>query len=158
MQTCRSCALKKRIIEIAEVSANSSRFNSKMSVDLQQGNGFARMTRNELIYAVAYRADMTRIAAACAVGATFDTITAALKTGGEVKIIGFGHFKVIRQAARDGRHPRTGAPIEIKAAMRPRFLPSRGLRDAVKTMAPNEHGAQGGVTAVTLFGDCRCRP
>ena len=89
------------------------------------------MTKNELIYAVADKAQMTRIAAACAVEATFDAITAALRKGGPVKIMGFGQFKVTKQAAREGRHPQTGAPMKIKAAKRPRFSPGKRLKDAV---------------------------
>jgi DNA-binding protein HU-beta len=89
------------------------------------------MTRHELIYAVANKAQITKIAAASAVGATFDIITATLRKGGAVKIMRFGQFKVIKQAARKGRHPRTGAPMEIKAAKRPRFSACKGLRNAI---------------------------
>jgi DNA-binding protein HU-beta len=66
------------------------------------------MTKNELIYAVADKAQMTRIAAASAVEATFDAITAALRKGGAVKIMGFGQFRVTKLAERQGRHPQTG--------------------------------------------------
>jgi DNA-binding protein HU-beta len=89
------------------------------------------MTKHELIYAVAEKAQMTRIAAASAVEATFDVITATLRKGGAVKIMKFGQFKVTKQAARKGRHPQTGAPMEIKAARRPRFSAGKGLKDAV---------------------------
>ena len=66
------------------------------------------MTKNELIAAVADKAQITKTAAASAVDATFDAITGALKKGGEVKIMGFGNFKVVKRAAREGRDPRTG--------------------------------------------------
>ena len=89
------------------------------------------MTKNELIAAVADKAQMTKTAAAPAVDATFDAITAALKKGGEVKIMGFGNFRVVKRAAREGRDPRTGAPVKIKAARRPRFSAGKGLKDAV---------------------------
>jgi DNA-binding protein HU-beta len=90
-----------------------------------------QMTKNELIAAVADKAQMTKTAAASAVDATFDAITAALKKGGEVKIMGFGNFRVVKRAAREGRDPRTGAPVKIKAARRPRFSAGKGLKDAV---------------------------
>jgi DNA-binding protein HU-beta len=89
------------------------------------------MTKNELIAAVADKAQMTKTAAATAVDATFDAITATLKKGGEVKIMGFGNFRVVKRAAREGRDPRTGAPVKIKAAKRPRFSAGKGLKDAV---------------------------
>jgi DNA-binding protein HU-beta len=89
------------------------------------------MTKNELIEAVADKTHMPRLAAASAVEATFDCITAALKDGGEVKIMGFGNFRVIERAARDGRDPRTGAPVKIEASKRPRFSAGKGLKEAV---------------------------
>jgi DNA-binding protein HU-beta len=89
------------------------------------------MTKNELIAAVAAKTRLTRIAAASAVDATFDIITATLQDGGDVKIMGFGHFRVIRRAARSGRDPRTGAPVEIRASKRPRFAAGKGLTTAL---------------------------
>jgi DNA-binding protein HU-beta len=89
------------------------------------------MTKNELIATVADKASLTKISAATAVDATFDAITGALKRGGEVKIMGFGNFKVVRRAARDGRDPRTGSPVKIKAAKRPKFTAGKGLKEAV---------------------------
>jgi DNA-binding protein HU-beta len=89
------------------------------------------MTKNELIAAVADKAQMTKTAAASAVDATFDAITATLKKGGEVKIMGFGNFKVVRRAAREGRDPRNGTPVKIKASRRPRFSAGKGLKAAV---------------------------
>jgi len=89
------------------------------------------MTKNELIAAVADKTRMTKIAAAAAVEATFDVITATLRKGGEVKITGFGNFRVVKRAARDGRDPRTGAPVKVKASKRPRFAAGKGLKEAV---------------------------
>ena len=89
------------------------------------------MTKNELISTVAGKVGLTKTAAADAVDATFDAITATLKKGGEVKIMGFGNFRVVRRAARDGRDPRTGEPVKIKAAKRPRFAAGKGLKEAV---------------------------
>jgi DNA-binding protein HU-beta len=89
------------------------------------------MTKNELIAAVADKTKMTKTAAASVVEATFDVITDTLKQGTEVKIMGFGNFRVTRRAARDGRDPRTGTPVQIKASNRPRFSAGKGLKEAV---------------------------
>ena len=89
------------------------------------------MTKSELIAAVADKTHMTEIAAASAVEATFDAITATLKEGNEVKIMGFGNFRVVRRAARDGRDPRTGAPVKIRASKRLRFAAGKALKEAV---------------------------
>lgn len=89
------------------------------------------MTKNELIAAVAEATGTTKTAAAAAVDATFDAITAALKGGDEVKIMGFGAFSVAQRAARQGRDPRTGKPVAIKASKTPKFTAGKGLKDAV---------------------------
>ena len=105
--------------------------NGRTAVDSRAKERIGPMTKNELITAVADKAQMTKTAAATAVDATFDAITAALKKGGEVKIMGFGNFRVVKRAAREGRDPRTGAPVKIKAAKRPRFSAGKGLKEAV---------------------------
>jgi DNA-binding protein HU-beta len=43
----------------------------------------------------------------------------------------YGTFRVVTRAARDGRDPRTGAPVKIRAARRPRFSAGKGLKEAV---------------------------
>lgn len=87
--------------------------------------------KNDLIAAVAERTGISKAAAAEAVDATFDVITAALKSGDEVKIIGFGNFSVAARAASEGRNPRTGETIQIAASKTPKFKAGKGLKDAV---------------------------
>jgi DNA-binding protein HU-beta len=89
------------------------------------------MTKNELISAVAETSSLTKTDAAKAVEATFDIITGALKRGDEVKLIGFGTFTVVNRAAREGRNPRTGQPVQIKASKAPKFSSGKGLKEAV---------------------------
>ena len=89
------------------------------------------MTKNELIAAVADTAKLTKTSAASAVDATFDIITGALKRGDEVKLIGFGSFKVVKRAAREGRNPRTGTAVQIPASKKPKFSAGKGLKDSV---------------------------
>ena len=91
------------------------------------------MTKNELIAAVAEKAEISRHEAARAVEATFEVIGASLGKGEEVKIAGFGNFKVANRAAREGRDPRTGQPVQIAASKRPKFSAGKGLKDAVNT-------------------------
>jgi DNA-binding protein HU-beta len=89
------------------------------------------MTKNELIAAVADKAQLDRNAAALAVETTFDLITEALKRGDEVKLIGFGTFSVSNRKAREGRNPRTGETVQIAASKAPKFAAGKGLKDAV---------------------------
>ena len=89
------------------------------------------MNRNELVDAVAGKADLSKAAANKAVDAVFESITDALKTGGEVRLVGFGTFTVAARAASEGRNPRTGETIEIAASNVPGFKAGKGLKDAV---------------------------
>ncbi len=59
-------------------------------------------------------------------------ITKTLKKGDDVNIIGFGSFKTIKTAARDGRNPQTGRQIKIKAGKRVKFKAGQGLKNSVK--------------------------
>ena len=89
------------------------------------------MNKNDLIASVADKTGMSRAASGEAVDATFDAITAALKGGDEVKIIGFGSFTVAKRAASMGRNPRTGEAIKIAASKTPKFKAGKGLKDSV---------------------------
>ena len=89
------------------------------------------MNKSELIEAVAASADIPKAAAGRAVDAVVETITNALKEGDQVVLVGFGTFAVKDRAARTGRNPQTGAPIEIAAAKIPSFKAGKALKDAV---------------------------
>ena len=89
------------------------------------------MNKSDLVEAIAKSADMPKAAAARALDATIESIKKALKNGDTVSLVGFGTFKVGKRAARNGRNPRTGATIKIKAAKVPKFSAGKGLKDAV---------------------------
>ena len=89
------------------------------------------MNKNEFIDLVASKADMTKADAGRAVDAVFDAITEALQKGDDVRLVGFGTFSSSRRAAREGRNPRTGETIQIKASNQPKFSAGKGLKDAL---------------------------
>ena len=89
------------------------------------------MNKSDLVEAIAKSAEISKAAAGRALDATVDTIKKALKKGDTVSLVGFGTFKVGKRAARNGRNPRTGATIKIKAAKVPKFSAGKGLKDAV---------------------------
>jgi DNA-binding protein HU-beta len=57
-----------------------------------------------------------------------DTIVAHLGTGGEVRLSGFGTFKTVKRAAREGRNPRTGEKIQVPEQMVVRFVAGKNLK------------------------------
>ena len=90
------------------------------------------MNKTDLINAVASSAELSKAKAGTVVESLLDAITDALKEGKDVTLIGFGTFSVRERAGRSGRNPRTGQPLEIKAAKIPGFKAGKALRDAVK--------------------------
>lgn len=89
------------------------------------------MNKSDLIEAVAKKTDLSKADAGRAIDAVFDSITAALKKGDKVSLVGFGTFGVRKRAARKGRNPKTGATIQIKAGKTPGFKSGKALKDAV---------------------------
>jgi len=87
--------------------------------------------KNDLIGAVAEKAEITKAQAAAAVDAVFDAITASLKANDEVRLVGFGTFSVSQRKATTGRNPATGAEIQIPASNQAKFKPGKGLKDAI---------------------------
>jgi len=72
-----------------------------------------------------------RTAAGRALDATVSSIRGSLKKGDTVTLVGFGSFFVGKRIARQGRNPRTGAAIKIRAAKVPKFRAGKALKDAV---------------------------
>lgn len=89
------------------------------------------MNKNELIGAVAESSGLTRTDTTKAVEGVFEAITGALKSGDEIRLVGFGTFSVAKRKASTGRNPRTGEPMTIKASTQPKFKAGKGLKDAV---------------------------
>jgi DNA-binding protein HU-beta len=90
------------------------------------------MNKQELISHVADGAGLNRNDAARAVETLLETVTATLKRGDEVRLVGFGNFSVTRRKASTGRNPRTGEPIQIQSSAQPKFRPGKVLKDAVQ--------------------------
>jgi DNA-binding protein HU-beta len=89
------------------------------------------MNKHDLVAKVAELAGLTKGDADKAIDATLDAITAALKGGDDVRLVGFGSFSVASRAATEGRNPRTGEKIQIAASKAPKFSAGKGLKDAV---------------------------
>jgi len=89
------------------------------------------VNKTELIEAIAASADLSKASAGRALDAMIEAIAETLKGGGQVTLVGFGSFSVKERAARMGRNPQTGEPIQIAAARIPGFKAGKALKDAV---------------------------
>jgi integration host factor beta subunit len=65
------------------------------------------------------------------VNTIFESMAQALKTGERIEIRGFGSFQVKIREAREGRNPKTGAPVHISAKRTPFFKVGKELKEMV---------------------------
>ena len=89
------------------------------------------MNKTELVDAIAKQTGLTKKDSEAALKAFTETVTKALKKGDKVQLVGFGTFEVAERPAREGRNPRTGATMKIKASKAPKFKAGKALKDAV---------------------------
>lgn len=90
------------------------------------------MTKHELVNELARRLELSRARALAVIDTLFSAsgiLSVELRRGGRVQITGFGHFETKTRAARNGRDPRTGRTIAIKASTAPVFRAGKPLRD-----------------------------
>ena len=85
------------------------------------------MNKAQLIDAIASGANMTKTDANKALGSMMGAVTNSLKKGDRVSFPGFGTFSISDRKARQGRNPRTGEAITIKAKKVVKFKPSSKL-------------------------------
>ena len=90
------------------------------------------MTKKELIAAVAGDTGQPKAQVDRTIKSLLDTITGALKEDDKVSFIGFGTFYIADRAARTGRNPATGKPLEIPASKVPKFRAGSQLKANVK--------------------------
>ena len=96
------------------------------------------MQKTELIAQVAKTTGQTQVDTAKVINATLEAITAALKAGEKVTLIGFGTFEARKTVARQGTNPKTKQKIAIPAGVRAAFSAGSLLKTAVSGKAPTK--------------------
>ena len=86
------------------------------------------MVKGELVAQVAEQLNLTRKEATLIVNTVFKSIADSLAKGQKVELRGFGSFRVKERRARQGRNPRTGAPVYVPAKKVPFFKPGKDLK------------------------------
>jgi DNA-binding protein HU-beta len=97
---------------------------------MAQKGGF--LNKGDLVGKIAKDAGIPKSKAEGAFNSLFGAITASLKKGQKVTIVGFGTFSVAKRKARVGRNPQTGVPIKIAAHKIPKFAPGSDLKKTVR--------------------------
>ncbi len=88
------------------------------------------MNKAELIESVqaGMGKDATKRSAEDAVAAVLESVANGVRKDGKVQIIGFGTFEIKNRAARMGRNPKTGEPMQINASKSVGFKASAALK------------------------------
>ncbi len=89
------------------------------------------MNKQELIAIVAEENEISKAQAARIIDSIFDSIVTSVAKGEGFQLIGFGTFKAVERAARQGRNPATGEEITIDACRMPKFVAGAAFKAAV---------------------------
>ena len=91
------------------------------------------MNKTQLVDARAKETGVAKNEVKKVVDSFTDVVAAELKKGGKVQMVGFGTFEVVARAAREGRNPRTGKSMKIKASKAPKFKAGKKLKDEINS-------------------------
>ena len=91
----------------------------------------ATITLKHLAAALAEEHDLSKKAAEAILTDMVGKIAKHLKKGERIRIVGLGILQVRKRAARTGRNPATGEPIQIKASKKIAFRPAKELKEAI---------------------------
>jgi DNA-binding protein HU-beta len=86
------------------------------------------MTKAELVDAVAEAAGVSKADAERTISAYWDTVVGVVKDDGKTSWPGIGSFSASHRAARTGRNPQTGEPVQIAASTAMKFTASSTLK------------------------------
>ena len=75
--------------------------------------------------------EMPKKQAEALLGDLVNLVTKHLKKGDRIRLVGLGVLQVRKRAARMGRNPATGEPIQIKASKKVAFRAAKDLKEAV---------------------------
>lgn len=89
------------------------------------------MTKAELVTAIAEKTGLNKVQAKDALEAFIESVTASLKAGQDVRLVGFGTFLPVSRPAGMARNPRTGESVKRPASKTARFRVGEGLKGAL---------------------------
>jgi DNA-binding protein HU-beta len=89
------------------------------------------ITLKHLAAAMAEDHEMSKKQTEALLGDLVTKVTKHLKKGDRIRLVGLGILQVRKRAARMGRNPATGEPIQIKASKKVAFRAAKELKEAV---------------------------
>ena len=91
----------------------------------------AAVSLKQMAATLAERHDLPRRQVETMLGEFVQSLAEHLQQGSKIRIPGLGIFQVSARAARTGRNPATGEPIQIKSSKKIVFRPAKELKEAI---------------------------
>lgn len=89
------------------------------------------MNKQELVAGISEKSGLTKKDSEAALKGFLETVEEALVAGDKVQLVGHGTYEIRERAAREGRNPATGEPLQIQASKSVGFKVGKALKDAV---------------------------
>lgn len=88
------------------------------------------MNKAELVTLMTDLSHGTKANAEASLNLVIDAVIEALKQGNDINLVGFGSFHIQQRDAREGRNPKTGEKMHIKAYKQPVFRAGKKMKEA----------------------------
>lgn len=89
------------------------------------------MTAKQIATALAEKHEMQKKSTVALFDEFFAAVTKSLKKGERVRMGDLGILQVRKRAARMGRNPATGEPVQIKASKKVAFRAAKELKESI---------------------------
>ena len=89
------------------------------------------MNKSELISSISSASGLTKTDSEKALNAFISTVYSSLKSGKDIRLVGFGTFSTSKRAATTAINPRTRQTIKVPARKVAKFKAGKSLQEAV---------------------------
>lgn len=91
------------------------------------------MNKSELISSISSASGLTKTDCTKALDAFISTVYSSLKSGNDVRLVGFGTFSTSKKSATTAINPRTRQPVKVPARKVAKFKAGKSLQEAVNS-------------------------
>ena len=112
-------------------SAKGEKAPAKSAAAATTGAPAAAVSLKQMAATLAESHDLPKRQVETMLGEFVQNLAEHLQQGSKIRIPGLGIFQVSARAARTGRNPATGEPIQIKASKKVAFRAAKELKEAV---------------------------
>ena len=110
---------------------SKAKMPAKDAAAAANGTTAAAVSLKQLAAGLAESHDLPKRQVETMLGEFVQSLAEHLQQGSKIRIPGLGIFQVSSRAARTGRNPATGEPIQIKASKKIAFRPAKELKEAI---------------------------